>query len=339
MRIPTDISCQPASWDLANREMLWGWKRDSGPKQRIILFGASLSVNLEQAVELQDWFFYYRSRSRPQEAQQILRLLRSDCVVRNIGQAVLRPCTRTGLEIVELTGGPGIVSHRALILRLLNRRPRKQIPSGRYPAPVESRLRFSEIGPIAAYVGSGLSYESGLPTLASVHEVFGVDHLGDSDFTFGARDPIPQQLADSVAETFAQFARFHLLAAVATPSPSHERFARLYRDGLLTRILTDNVDNLLSALGVAFTRTRGIGIFNDRFPLRFDRNEKTLLVVGVAADRRSIIQQARAQGLRIVVVNPEELVSPKSQSLSYLRAGDTWYRKTAADFFRYNVHD
>jgi len=101
----------------------------------------------------------------------------------------------------------------------------------------------------------------------------------------------------------------------------------------VSRILTDNVDNLFCKLDVPFTRTRGIGIFNDPFPVTFDRNEKTLLVIGVAADRRSIIHQARKQGLRILVVNPQEVVSPMSQNLSYTRPYDLWYRMTAQQFF------
>jgi len=166
-----------------------------------------------------------------------------------------------------------------------------------------------------------------------VHETFGVDRLGDSDFTFGEEDPIPRQLSESVEATFKGFIHFHRLAAAATPSSSHEYLASLFRGGLVRRILTDNVDNLFCKLGVPFTRTRGVGIFNDRFPVTFDQSEKTLLVIGVAADRRGIIHQARKQGLDIIVVNPHEPVSPRSQNLSYMRAADTWYRATARDFF------
>ena len=47
-----------------------------------------------------------------------------------------------------------------------------------------------------------------------------------------------------------------------------------------------------------------------------------LLVIGVAADRRRIIAQARSHGMRIVVVNSERVVSPFAQNRSYLRPGD-----------------
>jgi hypothetical protein len=321
------------SWNEANRDVLWGWKRDSGSRQRIILFGTSLLTNESGPVELRDWFFFYRSRAEEQEISEIAKLFKSDPVESTIGCAAVRTCQRTGMKIIELSGGPGLARRQSLILRLLKRRPRKRIPIGIFPSPTIDSLDLSGLGRIVAYVGSGLSYESGIPTLASVHEMFGVDHLGDADFTFGSQDPLPRQLAENVSETFSRFIHFHLLAAIAAPSSSHRVLATLHRSGSVTRILTDNIDNLFSKLDVPFTRTRGIGIFNDRFPIQFKRNEKTLLVIGVAADRRLIIQQARKQGLRIVVVNPEEAVSPKSQNLSYLRPEDTWYRTTAHDFF------
>jgi len=89
-------------------------------------------------------------------------------------------------------------------------------------------LDLADLAPIAAYVGSGLSYESSLPTLASVHETFGVDRIGAEQFTFGASDPIPQQLANSVTETFGRFIEFHVLAATALPAWSHKQLANLY---------------------------------------------------------------------------------------------------------------
>lgn len=339
MQIP--IKTDSSSWSTANREVLWGWKRDSGPEQRTIVFGASLSldVNTPEVIRLKDWFFFYRSRSQAQEISQIFNLLASDKVTKEIGHAVVRKCGRTKLDIVELSGGPGLIPTWPLIKRLLNRRPRRSIPTGAFPPPTATSLNLRNIGPIAAYVGSGLSYESGIPTLAAVHETFGVDRIDDDSFTFGTKDPIPRQLAESVTDTFSRFTQFHLLSAVANPSWSHRQLAALYGRGLVTRILTDNVDNLLAKLDVPFTRTRGIGIFNDKFPVQFDRNEKTLLVIGVAADRRLIIRQARQQGLKIVVVNPEEPVSPRSQSLSYLQRRDRWYRNTAHEFFQHYAEE
>jgi hypothetical protein len=333
LKLPVDVNQFHVPWLKANSEVLWGWKRDSGCQQRIIMFGASLGADTSGAAHLNDWCFFYRTRSERREIEALYEILNTAVVTHNIGKASIRSCARTHLTILELGGGPGARARSPLIERLLRRRPRRRVPKGSFPVPLEGSIKFAHLGPSVAYVGSGLSYESGLPTLASVHELFGVDRLGDEEFVFGARDPIPGQLAESVGATFGRFAGFHLLAAGARPSGSHEELARLYRRGFITRILTDNVDNLFAKLEVPFTPTRGIGIFNDRFPITFTHEERTLVVVGVAADRRGVIEQARKQGLRIVVVNPHLPVSPKSQSLSYLRRRDAWYRTSAHDFF------
>lgn len=318
----------------ANRHVLWGWKRDSGARQRVIAFGASLGSINSGRIDLEDWFLSYRSRAAEHELLPSFESLCAPEVRREIGLPFMRRCPRTGLAILELSGGPGLSRNASLVERLRRRRPRLSIPRGTHPQPTRSRVRLDTLAPIAAYVGSGLSYESGLPTLASIHETFGVDHIGDLDFTFGADDAIPGRLATSVERTFVSFIRFHILAAQAVPSESHKAIATLFKNRLVTRILTDNVDNLFSKLDVPFTRTRGVGIFNDPCHVSFDRGEKTLLVIGVAADRRSIVRQARKQGLSVVVVNPEHRVSPKSQSLSYLRARDQWFRMPASTFFR-----
>lgn len=339
MEISSNLTISERCWQKANRDVLWGWKRDCGPEQRTILFGASIISDANGKLRLDDWFLFYRNRSWAEDIATVSKLLDGDHIKRQVGSVTNWICSRTGLSVVELAGGPGLARSKPLLRRLLNRRPRKEIPTGSFPTPTLSPLELSDCGPIAAYVGSGLSYEAGLPTLASVHETFGVDRLGDDNFIFGARDPIPEQLAESVHDTFSRFVHFHVLAATSRPSASHQRLASFYRKGAITKILTDNVDSLFAKVDVPFTRTRGIGIFNDRFETKFDRDERTLLVIGVAADRRDIIRQARTLGLRIVVVNPQAPVSPRSQSLSYFCQKDRWYRMSAEEFFARYVHE
>ncbi len=314
-----------------NRQVLWGWKRDSGEFQRVILFHATLRPEQQGAVALDDWCFFYRHRASSRDVHSIHRRLSTPLVSNTIGTARLANGER-GLATVTLAGGPGLPRLRPIVGRLMNRRPRRTLPEANCPTPTEDQIELKDLGRLVAYVGSGLSYESRLPTLASVHETFGVDTLGASDFLFGRKDPIPEQLEKSVSETFRRFVKLHIAAARVRPSASHQWLAELFRIGVVRKILTDNVDNLFASLSTPFTRTRGLGIFNDRFETSF-KGVDTLLVIGVAADRREIIRQARRSGVRIVVVNPQNDVSPRSQNLTYLRPGDTWYRMTAREFF------
>jgi len=107
--------------------------------------------------------------------------------------------------------------------------------------------------------------------------------------------------------------------------------ADLAAAGQIGRVFTDNVDNMLCKTGVSYERVRGSGVFNERYPVTFA--SPRLVVVGVAADRRQIIRQARAAGLDIIVVNPCKKVSPNVTHLDYLRLKDTFFKLEAQQFF------
>ncbi len=299
----------------------------------MIYFAAKLKRDTSGQVYLSDWYFHYSQRGPTLSIRPLFDRLRARQVRRDIGQATYED-HHSGAR-VALAGGPGKKLHGANVLRLLRQEPRASLPVGQFPLPNKGKFDFLLDGPTALYVGSGLSYESGLPTLADVHMMFGVDSISASQFTFGDQDPIPDQLSTSVAETFARFVSLYVQAASAEPSYSHFRIAEYYRQGLITRVLTDNVDNLFSTCGIPFQRTRTT--FPGRVECKFNREEKSLLVIGVAADRREIVSQAREQGVRIIAVNPEDEVSPRAQNLSYLREVDDWYRMRAKEFFTSHV--
>ena len=88
---------------------------------------------------------------------------------------------------------------------------------------------------------------------------------------------------------------------------------------------------MFSKVGAHFERVRGTGVFDERHPV--DLTRRTLIVIGVAADRRRIIQQARGKGMKVVVVNPIVKVSPNVTHLEYVREQDLFFKTTAPDFF------
>jgi len=334
MKLPVNCCVEERRWSTANRSVMWGWKRDEGKFQRVIVFIGEISRDTNYAVYLKRWFFYYRNRCNFSEAETLKTYFDSEEILSCIGRASIVRDRKTGLFTIEVRGGPERKYGDYLLSRLMNRRRRKSICLGKFPSPCTEPFDLEIHKPLAIYVGSGLSYEAGLPTLAEMHERFGVDSKSKGCFTFGADDPVPRALSINVPKTFAEFVSLHLQSMETEPSNSHRAIARLISEKYVVRLLTDNIDNLFSHLDVDFMRTRGIGIFNEPHKINFDRQEKTLLVGGVAADRRSVIKQARQQGLKIVVVNPYLPVSPNSQNLSYIRAQDIWYNLTMEDFLR-----
>jgi len=147
----------------------------------------------------------------------------------------------------------------------------------------------------------------------------------------GAADPLPRLLADEGSDRLLRFCQVHTIALLVEPTPAMLAIADLAAAGQIGRVFTDNVDNMLCKTGVSYERVRGSGVFNERYPVTFA--SPRLVVVGVAADRRQIIRQARAAGLDIIVVNPCKKVSPNVTHLDYLRLKDTFFKLEAQQFF------
>jgi hypothetical protein len=322
-------------WTDANQHVLWGWKRDVGAQRRMVYCSARLARR-NGGVGVCDPFFVYQHRTTHAAAERfhdaLAALARRPPAFLGTVALTSRNDRRSGLRVVRLQAGAPSAADRDRVRRLGLRRPRSSI--GEPVLPEESRHEaLPDLFPVDLYLGSGVSYEAGLPTLCDIHDAFRLDDHERENFTVGERDRLPQLLADDPWGTFAEFCRLHVLALSAQPTRAQRIVADLYRRGLVRSVLTDNVDNLLCKTGVPFTRTRGSGVFNERFPVKF--RTRTLIVVGVAADRREIVRQARGRRLRIVVVNPCTRVSPRVQHLNYIRPDDLFFRETADSFFSY----
>jgi hypothetical protein len=235
------------------------------------------------------------------------------------------------MSVVELALGTRSPRGEALLTRLLRRRPRRAIHEPQLPAP-RPRVDLASWLPADLYVGSGVAYEAGLPTLCDMHERFGVDQDDGLEFAFGTEDHLPKRLAADPAAVVRSFFDVHRGALAASPTPAMRHIAGLAEAGRLPVVYTDNVDNMLAKAGVEFVRVRGSGVLNERYPVE-PRSER-LIVVGVAADRREIVRQYRGAGAEIIVVNPVLRVSPKVRHLDYIRPDDPFFRTTAHEFFR-----
>ena len=313
--------------------IVWGWKRDtlSPPHSRLVYFSAQ-HRHTPHYTYLESPFFYY-SHAGPTNAMSSIE---ADLASASVPTA-FRPSTQLnvlqpddGTTIVTIVSGRPTAADIERLSQLAMREPD--------PAPVtpptappcrEFDLRALGVNSFDLLAGSGLSYEAGLPQLKAVHDTFWVDD-GDAGFCMGAKDQLPRLLVTDIEATFRSFADWHVRAALAHPSRAHVQIARLRDARRLHRVFTDNIDQLFELVGIRdYQRVRGSGVVNEFQPVSFDPASDALLVVGVSADRRGVIAQAHDRGLRIVVINPYEAVSPGAKNLEYLRAGDIYYPFTA----------
>jgi hypothetical protein len=314
-------------------KIAWGWKRDSVHPSisRMIFFGGR-HVRRPDGTWLEHPFLFY-DHSGPVDALQPVadQLTGPRRPTRFSAQTdflVTRPSAGT-LRVNIVSGTPS-ATDLLCVRRLASREPD---PPDVTPPTVESSqvfdLRAHGVSSCDVLAGSGVGYESGLPMLKQVHDLFCVDE-GYERFCLGDSDPMPGLLWHDLEGMFIRFSSWHVLASEARPSSSHKCLAALRSSGLVQRVFTDNVDQLFRVAGFEdCVQVRGLGVVNDVFDVAFHPASDALLVIGVSADRRGIIRQARERGLKIIVINPYIPVSPGAKNLDYLRRGDIYFRLTA----------
>ena len=321
-------------WAKANTNVLWGWKRDNGRHSRMVYYSAKI-IQTPEGIAATNHFFFYKHRTFESDAEYLYEQLDKSC---NELTNLIDDCHLSfastkykGFSVIKFTVGKPADGDHDRVRRLQMRKPRKNLGNNDYPIPNAVPQDTIPLLPFDLYLGSGVSYEAGLPTLCHIHDYFCLDDRENNGFTFGKRDFLPQWLLKKPAKTFKNFCHLHAESLRASPTPAQKIVKEFFDAGLVNTVFSDNVDNMLCKVDVPFIRTRGSGVFNERFPAKF--NAKTLVVVGVAADRRQIVQQARGKSLKIVVINPCHAVSPQVQHLNYIKKRDLFLKLTAHDFF------
>lgn len=166
---------------------------------------------------------------------------------------------------------------------------------------------FSEIKkylPAQLELGCGPSIESGIEPLYFLHEVYKVQRHSDGVFYFN--DDLIIQIIEKDEEKYAEFAQIIKSCIKAKPTKFHKSIKKLYNKGLLVgELFNNNFDHLSSIIGIKEKSLRVYKIDNYFPKVNFDKNSKSLIVIGSHADRRGIQRQAREVGLKIIYVDPE----------------------------------
>lgn len=309
--------------------VLWGWKRDKivnglrFPESRTVYFSADLSENSGE-VKIQRAFFFLETRAKCREIEILSGKI-------NGGVDVWNDPFYEGYARLRMAVGNPSDYDLQTVERRLKGKPRISIPAPRL-VPESYNYDISFFAPFTLCAGSGLSAESGLPLLGSIHNLFEVDNMATGELIFGAADNLPKRVRENPEGEFAKFCQFTIDAIKAKPSDSHRMIAHLNEKGVIREVFTDNMDDILGKVSVPYTKTR-LSIFPDRFPVEFNPTVKSLLVVGVAVDRRDVIKQARKKGLKIIAINPVMNVAPHSRNMDYLSQGDILFRLKAKEAF------
>jgi hypothetical protein len=100
-------------------------------------------------------------------------------------------------------------------------------------------------------------------------------------------------------------------------------------------IITNNFDCQCADVGLPEVSLRNYDAGPYYPTIAYDPRARSLLVIGVHADRRLVQMRARDRGLRVITVDPERYVAPDGRTIDYPveapQDGDLFARATAGD--------
>jgi hypothetical protein len=212
---------------------------------------------------------------------------------------------------------------------------RRVLPRGK-PRLIEPE-EIADYLPAQLELGCGPSIEAGIPHLSNLHRIYGVSH---SDYRFVYRvehDAVIQILASPEAK-YREMTDMYRACMVAGETDFYRAISDLSRRGMLVGpVITNNFDCQCADLGLPEISLRRYD-WEPYYPtISHDPRARSLLVVGVHADRRLVQMRARERGLKVVFVDPEEYVSPDGTKIHYPveapQDEDLFVRATAHDAF------
>ncbi|MFF3517721.1 hypothetical protein [Streptomyces sp. NPDC002573] len=192
--------------------------------------------------------------------------------------------------------------------------------------------------PFQVEVGCGTSIEAGIPPLHYLHEVYRVTARKDNTltqshaFTLSPQaDTLVQELLLNAPAKAEDLTRMFAQCFIAEPTPAHTALKALHDAGhVVGPVITHNFDVLSARAGLPEVFVRRYDQKIPPVPLLDEA--RSLLVIGLHADRRAVQARARAKGMRIFYVDPEGLMENgvfKEYPIEGAREGDTVVRAAA----------
>jgi hypothetical protein len=218
---------------------------------------------------------------------------------------------------------------------------RRKLSSGN-PTYVEPE-EIAKYLPAQVELGCGPSTEAGIPHLSNLHRIYSVSRP-DFSFVFRASDDRVFDVLADPEDNYRRMTDIYRACVVAEPTPFYRGLVELWNRGdLVGPVITNNFDCLCADSGLPEMSLRRYDT-EAYFPIyrnerqeevEFDSSARSLLVVGVHADRRLAQLRARQLGLRVIYIDPERYVAPDGSIISYPveapQNGDLFVRMTAGE--------
>ncbi len=187
---------------------------------------------------------------------------------------------RSGFRTLDVRGNPEIVTEVKELAQYL-------------PAQIE--------------LGAGASIEAGIPPLHFLHQVYQVSNTTTHQFLLDTKkDTFLTNLALNPSHFYKQTGLMYAKSLTTQPTPFYHLLRRLHEEEkIVGPIITNNFDGLLAVVGLPEHYVRRYDETHIMPHIDFHPQAKSLIVIGSHADRRKIQHSARAQGLKVIYIDPE----------------------------------
>ncbi|RDG36701.1 SIR2 family protein [Streptomyces corynorhini] len=192
--------------------------------------------------------------------------------------------------------------------------------------------------PFVVEAGCGTSIEAGIPPLHWLHEVYRVTARTGDDLTQGyaftlapSADTLVKEMLTETDRKVGDMVTMFQSVVLAEPTGAHRALKALHDAGAMTGpVATHNFDRLFARAGLAEAFMRR---YDQRTPhMPFPDDAKSVLVIGLHADRRAVQDRARERGLKIFYLDTEGVTENgvhKPYLIEGAREGDVVVRSEA----------
>jgi hypothetical protein len=210
---------------------------------------------------------------------------------------------------------------------------RKTLPRGN-PRLVDAEA-LADFLPAQLELGCGPSIEAGIPHLSNLHRIYGVS-LPNYGFIYRAAQDGVLDLLSAPEEKYREMTDIYRACLVAGSTEFYRAIGTLREQGLLVGpVITNNFDCQCADLGFPEISLRNYDWVPYYPKIDYDPRARSLLVVGVHADRRLVQMRARDHGLQVIFVDPEAYVAPDGSRIHYAvespQDQDLFVQSTASD--------
>lgn len=180
---------------------------------------------------------------------------------------------------------------------------RKILPKG-----TPTKINISELEkyyPCHVELGCGPSIECGIPPLNYFHNIFCLSK--NNKFVFNYKDDdLWKSLNENLEKFYEKTTYMQKCCLEAKPTNFYFKLKKLIDSGrVLEPIFNNNFDGIVKSLNIKEYCMRKHDKDGKYPKYKFNKNAKSLLVIGSHADRRECTKAAREKGLKIIFLDPQ----------------------------------